>query len=470
MKTSMKLIPCLIQVFLLSSVLQAQWWTSTQPLIPSQDNCTNLSLCGGFFVWEHQVDSATTAIYSQSIGSGSEPICLLFTSGVKYMKPCIYTGWPNNLFFFEANPNGNTDIYLIMVDQSGIPIDEIQPLVATSSNDHSVQYIYNMWPEKLVWLEEETIKVANINQNNYHFTISDIVTIDSLNCSFPSVFEGYNALYWIKHLESFDVIRLSTPTESGWSEPVNIDTAHQITMLRSTIYYYQLLQWTFKEDTSWFMNDYFPDYSDPFHIIPNIEQDHPFDFDVCDIGYGVKGHDAVDGNFFQAYVGYYEGFNEVLLNYEGDIDNYFNFSDLNANCRNPQFFIGEIVFPSTFYFYLTWEAYVDNSWQIYYSKMPITWGNISENETSPVSKIKVNPNPFSDRFDISFDLEKSMPVTVDLLDVHGTIMMNLVSETCTEGSFSRTYDMTGFPGQGGLYFIRFGVDGKYFFEKVVKWR
>jgi len=143
---------------------------------------------------------------------------------------------------------------------------------------------------------------------------------------------------------------------------------------------------------------------------------------------------------------------------------------MGVNCRNPRFYEGEFLMYSAFNLYLTWETFMDGKWQVYYSTTPIVIGGIEENETSPMSNLKVSPNPFSDRLDISFDLEKALPVTVDLVDIHGRILMNLVSETCAEGGFSRTFEMTGFPGHAGLYFVRFSVDGKYSFKKVVKGR
>jgi len=462
----------LLFFFSLPVSLNAQnlyWWWPNHQLIPSQENSTNVSISGGVLAWEHQVDTATTAIYYQLTGI-TEPICLLFTPGVKYTKPVIYSGYPNNLVFFEANTNGNNDIYLIPFDQSWNPITEMQPLTTSLANDHGFQYIENSWPRKFAWLEDETLKVADLVKNDYHYTISNIITLDSMNCSSAAMFEYSNALYWIKNLEFYDVVKYSTPLGAGWSEPVNIDTAVQIKALKNTSWVYQLLQWTFKEDTNWYMMDYFQDDSYPSFVIPDVSQEHPFDFDICNIGVGVKSTDDYWGpNFFQAYIKNINGYDEVFLNQDEGVDIYYNFSNMGVNCRNPQFFCGETAGPSTFMFYLTWEAFVEGFWNIYYSKTPITWGGIQENENHLIKNLVISPNPFIDKFTISFEIEKPVSLVIDLVDIHGRLLQNLFSEKCDSGSFSKQFDFSG-NGFTGPCLVRFKTEGRDSFVKVIRVR
>jgi len=450
----------------LSKAQTLYWWLPQNQLVPAQENSANVFISGDVLVWEHQVDSATTAIYYNCVGN-IEPICLLFTPGVKYTKPSIHGGYPYITIFFEANQNDNSDIFLILVDDAGNPITEMQQLTTSPANDHGLQYIENCWPRKFAWLENETLKVADLVQNDYHFTVSNIVTVDSLNCSSPVVFEYYNSLYWIKNMEFFDVVRVSNESETGWTTPVNVDTANQIEALKNTTYNYQHLQWTFKEDTNWLMMDYFPENYNPSFVIPDVSLDHPFDFDVCDIGYGVKSSGEIGGNFFQAYIKNQDGFDEVFLNQDYDINTYYNFSNMGANCRNPQFFIGEYFESYTFMFYVTWESFIDNAWHIYYSKTPITWGGIEENENSLIKNLLVSPNPFRDEFEISFDVEKSAEAVIDLVDIHGRLLQNLYTGKCDGGSFSKQFNLSG-KGFTGPGLIRFQIDGNYAFVKIIR--
>jgi hypothetical protein len=277
-------------------------------------------------------------------------------------------------------------------------------------------------------------------------------------------------VYWIKNMEFYDVVRFSSMPGSSWTEPVNIDTAEQIKALKNTTYFFQLLQWTFKADTGWFMMDYFPDNSYPSMVIPDVSQDHPFDFDVCNIGVGVKNADDVGDNFFQAYIDIYNGYDEVFLNQYYDINTYYNFSNMGANCRNPQFFEGEVVGNGSFFLYLTWEAFVGNSWQIYYSKTIITVGGIVENENNLLNSLVVSPNPLNNEFKISFDLEKPLPVIIDLIDIHGRFLTNLLSEKCNAGSFSRLFDVSRMPFFTGPCLIRSQVEGNNSFIKAIRAR
>lgn len=449
-----------------TDALAQYWWWPNHQLIPTQDKTANLFLNYDGYAWEYEVDSATTAIYYLSMSWGRyEPVRILFTPGVKYTNPKI-SEWPGGRIFFETNINGNTDIYVILVDGTGNPVGEMQPLVTSPANDHDICFNDYYSPAQIAWLEDETVKTGILNQSNNHFSVSDIVTIDSMNCASPTWFES---LLWIKHMESFDVIRSSTLNVFGWTEPVNIDTAAQIQSLKNTAWFYQLLQWTFKEDTSWFMMDYFytPGYSNNSEIVPDVILDQPFDFDVCNIGYGVKSSGSIDANFFQAYIKNINGYDEVFLNQDYDINTYYNFSNMGANCRNPQFFCGETAGLNAFYFYLTWEVFVDSSWQIYYSKTPITWGGIEENENSLIKNLVVSPNPFHDNIQIGFDMEKPASLVIDLVDIHGRLLQKLYSGKCDGGSFSKQFNLSG-KGFTGPCLVRFNIEGSYSFVKVIR--
>lgn len=214
------------------------------------------------------------------------------------------------------------------------------------------------------------------------------------------------------------------------------------------------------------MKDYvFDEYgTDSDSLTFPIGQDYPFIFDAY---FSPAQSEELNGSIFQAFAKNAGDHSEIFYYYPLIPEQCYNVSEMGVNCRNPQFFVGEY---GGYYFnlYLTWEAYIDSSWQIYFSTTQIYVGSIEEKGNNSVRNLKVTPNPFSDRLNISFDLEKSMPVMVDLLDIHGRVLMNLFSENCTTGSFSRTFNLTGFHGQGGLYFIRFGVDRKFSFKKVMK--
>lgn len=478
MKSFQTLFLNLIFVVLISHVTTAQdIWADVQPLIPSQDNSANISMNSFAMVWENQVDETTNAIYGRLTMPGAEPVLLVQITGVQCTRPKIQN-LNQSLVLFETNLNGNIDIYGIALDNQGNPVGDIQPVVVTDAADHEVSYseYYNLTPN-LAWLEEGQLKTGNLIVSGNQFVLTGVITLDAEVCADP-VFYGHNTnrLFWTKKEENTDMVVFSDYLMGGgWTIPTLFTGAEKIEGFQishgqtpSTI-----ISLTYRDNGNWFIKDFFYDYSQPQPdtLVPEVQQDHPFDVDAYYWTPGVKsGSDDWWGFLYQAYAGNVGDHDEIFMN-DDDFypSTYSNFSQMGVNCRNPRFYEGEW-FETGLYLYLTWEAFVDGKWQVYYSTTPIVVGGIEENETSPVSNIVVTPNPFSDRLDISFDLEKSMPVTVDLLDIHGRVLMNLLSETCTEGSFSSSFDMTGFPCKSGWYFVRFGVDGNYSLKKVVKGR
>jgi len=218
------------------------------------------------------------------------------------------------------------------------------------------------------------------------------------------------------------------------------------------------------------MKDYLHSGGDPDILIPDVELDHPIDFDVFYAGVTVKDRlDIYGPNFFQSYTKLYDNYNEIFLNEEDDPNSYYNFSNIGTNCRHPQFFLGESIGPYTYWFYLTWEAFLDNSWQIYYSKIQVQWGGggVEENN-SAVRNIIVFPNPIKDVFEIQFDLVQSTFIEIDLLNYRGQIAANLLAENCSQGNFSQHFVLSESSSKPGIHFIRFKADGRFSYQKVVK--
>ena len=462
-------ITLLILAFLFfnaTNVFAQSWWSSIKQLHPTQENCSNLYLTYDGFVWEHRIDSTTTAIYYQSLWGNYDSVCLIQSPGVKYTKPFM----ENGKVFFEANPDGNTDIYVIFIDQAGNQIMPMQELITSPFDDHSFRYI-RTGPNKMAWLEGDNLKVATANQvaPDWHFVFSEITTIDSVACSCPTFYGLSQEVYWIKHLDSFDIVRYSESNSYGWEPPINIDTAKHIEFLESeSADIYPLLNYTFTDDSIWQMKDFIPDAYDPFEFIPEVELDQAFDFDVCNIGVGCKNKGGYFyENFFQAYVQNENGFDEIFLN-EWDPNNYVNFSNLGVDCRNPQLFPGEAEGLNTFNFYITWEAWIDSAWRIYYSKTPITWGSIEEKENGIIGNLQVSPTPCIDFLEIQFEIKTPEQIDIDLIDNQGQLLKKLMTEKCSEGTFTRQFQLQDVQTYSGICFVRFQIEGKSIFHKIIK--
>nr|NQU89198.1 hypothetical protein [Bacteroidota bacterium] len=465
-------ITFMIILFLLLNTSDAgaqYFWTPKHPLIPEQESSVNLCYYHGHFVWEHMIDSTTSAVYYNNIWSGSEPVCLAYEQNVKYSNPYFKYHYPNSWVFFEGNSGGNIDIFAIIVDIiTGIPVGEMQVLIASPEDDHD--FYYNIYGNgEMTWLGGDRVYYGKIQQISNQFSVTDIAILDSGNCSNPVLFH-YCDLYWIKHLDTIDQVRFSQNGIWGWTTPVNIDTATQIRSLNaSTDEAYPTVFWTFTDDSTWYMNDYFPCGSNSFAIIPDVAQNHPFDFEVSNIGMGVKNEADLGGpNFFQAYAKNTNGHSEIFLNSDGDPNIYYNFSEMDSDCRNPQFFMGESLYMGAFYFYLTWEAWIDNAWQVYYSKTQITWGGIEDNLVNRISNLIVSPNPFKNALEIQFDMEIPEHVVIDLIDNNGNLLVNLFSDKCSESTFIRRFNLPEMQTYIGICFIRFQIGESYSFQKVIK--
>ncbi len=133
-----------ILLFTATNGFSQYWWSSIRQLEPTQENCTNLYLTYNGFVLEQQLDSTTTAIYYQGLWGGNDSVCLIHTPGVQYTNPFM----ENGKVFFEANPNGDRDIYVVFIDQAGNQIKPTQELITSPYDDHSFQYI-RTGPDKM---------------------------------------------------------------------------------------------------------------------------------------------------------------------------------------------------------------------------------------------------------------------------------------------------------------------------------
>ena len=72
--------------------------------------------------------------------------------------------------------------------------------------------------------------------------------------------------------------------------------------------------------------------------------------------------------------------------------------------------------------------------------------------------LRVSPNPFNPRTTIQFDLPRAVAVTLDIYDIQGRRVRNLVNETMTAGLHNRVWngrDSQGKQASSGLYFYRF---------------
>ena len=74
------------------------------------------------------------------------------------------------------------------------------------------------------------------------------------------------------------------------------------------------------------------------------------------------------------------------------------------------------------------------------------------------NSINVFPNPASDYVNVKFTLKETSSVTVDLMDISGNRVSNLISENGMKGDINKTFNVSSY--SKGVYFLKI-KDEKY---------
>jgi hypothetical protein len=88
--------------------------------------------------------------------------------------------------------------------------------------------------------------------------------------------------------------------------------------------------------------------------------------------------------------------------------------------------------------------------------------------TSDAGSVKVFPNPVTDAFVVSYDLEQPAPVEVYLTDLLGNRVGTLVSETGVQkGKYTREFNASDYKLNSGIYLVTFNIAGKTSTTKLI---
>ncbi len=82
--------------------------------------------------------------------------------------------------------------------------------------------------------------------------------------------------------------------------------------------------------------------------------------------------------------------------------------------------------------------------------------------------ISVAPSPFRDQTTLSYTLDKPAKVQLDVFDLSGRKVVELVNGTQTKGKYSSVFEASGNPA--GSYLVRLFVDDKLYTKQVVLMR
>jgi len=77
----------------------------------------------------------------------------------------------------------------------------------------------------------------------------------------------------------------------------------------------------------------------------------------------------------------------------------------------------------------------------------------------------VFPNPATENLNVKFLLKEASSVTVDVLNIDGKKVANLISENGMNGEVNKTFNISSFAK--GIYFVRLKINDKSTIEKIV---
>ena len=98
--------------------------------------------------------------------------------------------------------------------------------------------------------------------------------------------------------------------------------------------------------------------------------------------------------------------------------------------------------------------------------------NTDSNINNIPNKLTLNPsypNPFNPNTKISFDLPKSSKVKLQIVDINGRGIANLLSNSLDSGTYNVNWNGTSDSGvnmSSGIYFIILNVDGSILTQKL----
>ncbi len=76
------------------------------------------------------------------------------------------------------------------------------------------------------------------------------------------------------------------------------------------------------------------------------------------------------------------------------------------------------------------------------------------------------PNPTKDKINVNYSIAETSTIKIDLLDLHGKMVEELYAAIQNKGVYQLPLNFTR-PYEGGVYFIRFNLNGKRSYKKII---
>ena len=82
--------------------------------------------------------------------------------------------------------------------------------------------------------------------------------------------------------------------------------------------------------------------------------------------------------------------------------------------------------------------------------------------------LNISPNPFGDRFQVSYELKKEENIQIEILDLGGRTITTLLDERQTAGAKSRAFDLRDKELSNGIYFLRMSSGEETVTRKIIR--
>ena len=89
---------------------------------------------------------------------------------------------------------------------------------------------------------------------------------------------------------------------------------------------------------------------------------------------------------------------------------------------------------------------------IYTTSLPISNVTSVEENVEANFNLSVFPNPVSDNVSVKFTLMETSDITVDLMDINGNKIANIISENGMKGDINKTFNVSSY--SKGVYFLQ----------------
>jgi len=92
--------------------------------------------------------------------------------------------------------------------------------------------------------------------------------------------------------------------------------------------------------------------------------------------------------------------------------------------------------------------------------------NTNRSSQSTIHALKITPNPFDDYFQLDYHVQTEENVYINLIDLQGRILRNIVDEEQALGPYQLRINTQDLPT--GIYFLQININGEQITKKMVK--